>query len=434
VRPRAPDSAFRDHGGRQTVRGFTPEFPAALLFRPISASFDSSSKCPHERPRPASSADRADTWGRGSTPDSSMAESAGKGQGFQLHCLVRLRSVRSEPPTSSPEKDAPVRARHRSDVPDLPWDRVLVGPTMRTTRVDLLPRGARGLRRDVRDGLFVGNRRFAIVKEVGPRRLVSDIGMPGEDGYTFIRRMPRVGAAVRNFAFPRSRSPRTRGVRTGLRPPRPAIRSMWAKPIDPIGVRAGSWRGEFCRAPPEAHRRPAVVALPTPGERGRVGGLVLRDHGARTTSAAGRICPMRPSTVRPRARRPWRSPRGLPFLWRRGPSVGPPRARPAVRPRCLGLPHPIHTNGYDDRPAWRAIRFVEERGPLSPASTMAPLVGSGTRMPRRATHMTLCRPRSPSAPAQSAARKAAVRPRCPRPRPRATGARPRVVGSGVERP
>ena len=113
------------------------------------------------------------------------AESAGKGQGSNFTVRLPLRPIRARH-VATPEKDAPGE-RAIGAMPDLSGIRVLVVDDENDTR-DLLREVLEACGADVRDASS-SEQAVAIVKEWVPGAIVSDIGMPGEDGYTFIRRI-----------------------------------------------------------------------------------------------------------------------------------------------------------------------------------------------------------------------------------------------------
>jgi CheY-like chemotaxis protein len=114
------------------------------------------------------------------------AESPGRGQGATFTVRLPLRPVRSHSDPSLESADlSGERAMGR--MPDLSGVRILVVDDEADTR-DLLREVLMHCGADVQ-GADSAELAFEIVQSWGPKVIVSDIGMPGEDGYAFIRRV-----------------------------------------------------------------------------------------------------------------------------------------------------------------------------------------------------------------------------------------------------
>ena len=184
-----------------------------------------------------------------------MAESAGKGQGSNFTVRLPLRPIRAR--HVAPEKDAPGE-RAIGAMPDLSGIRVLVVDDENDTR-DLLREVLEACGADVRDASS-SEQAVAIVKEWVPGAIVSDIGMPGEDGYTFIRRIREWERqsgfripAVALTAYARSED-RIRALLAGYQ-------VHVAKPIDPMEF-ALVVAGAIQPGPPGGHRPPGRGRAP----------------------------------------------------------------------------------------------------------------------------------------------------------------------------
>ncbi|HEU5310194.1 MAG TPA: ATP-binding protein, partial [Candidatus Eisenbacteria bacterium] len=110
------------------------------------------------------------------------AESPGPGQGATFLVRLPLRPMRAhgENPTMA-------RTEEQGRMPDLTGFRVLVVDDESDTR-DLLREVLEHCGVEVRDASS-SEQALELLKSWTPDVIVSDIGMPGEDGYTFIRRV-----------------------------------------------------------------------------------------------------------------------------------------------------------------------------------------------------------------------------------------------------
>jgi PAS domain S-box-containing protein len=113
------------------------------------------------------------------------AESAGKGQGSSFTVRLPLRPVRHR--EVQPEDGSGSTERSMERMPDLRGVRVLVVDDEADTR-ELLREVLEQCGAEVRDAGSSGQA-FEVVTAWAPGVIVSDIGMPGEDGYAFIQRV-----------------------------------------------------------------------------------------------------------------------------------------------------------------------------------------------------------------------------------------------------